>query len=98
MAANVAALDERAPGSPALGRYVEIGRLLSGTPGATIADGIRWVHRLVTDLAVPALREHGVTAGDIPAIVAEAQRASSMKGNPIPLTDTELAQVLRDAL
>jgi hypothetical protein len=31
-------------------------------------------------------------------MVAQARQASSMKGNPLPLTDEELAQILADAL
>jgi alcohol dehydrogenase class IV len=39
-----------------------------------------------------------MVADEIPAVVAEAQRASSTKGNPVTLTDEELAEVLRQAL
>jgi alcohol dehydrogenase class IV len=98
MAANVAALHARAAGSAPLRRYEETARILTGHAEATIADGIRWVHALAADLGIPPLRQHGVTAGDIPAIVSEAQRASSMRGNPIPLTDDEVGEILREAL
>jgi alcohol dehydrogenase class IV len=98
MAANVAALHERATGGPALRRYEEVARILSGRPDATIADGIRWVHALCADLGIPSLRRYGMVTGDIPAVVVDAQRASSTKGNPISLTDVELAEVLRQAL
>ncbi len=98
MTANVAALSERAPGSPAIARYEQIARILTGMPEATIADGIRWVHQLVMDCRVPALREHGLTEDRISMVVAEAQRASSTKGNPIPLSDAELDGLLRQAL
>ena len=98
MAANVAALHDRSPGGPALRRYEEVARILTGRPEATIADGIRWVHTLCADLGVPPLGRHGMVAAEIPAVVTEAQRASSTKGNPIALTDDELADVLRQAL
>ncbi len=98
MAANVAALHGRSPGHPALRRYEEVARILTGRPDATIADGIRWAHSLCVDLGIPALNRHGVVAADIPAIVADTQRASSTKGNPIALTDEELADVLHQAL
>ena len=98
MAANVAALHDRAPGGPALRRYEEVARILTGRSEATIADGIRWVHALCADLGIPSLGRHGVVADEIPAVVAEAQRASSTKGNPVALTDEELAEVLRQAL
>jgi alcohol dehydrogenase class IV len=98
MAANVAALHERSPGAPTLRRYEEVARILTGRPEATIADGIRWVHALCAEFGIPPLGRHGMVSGDIPAVVAEAQRASSTKGNPIPLTDEELADILRQAL
>lgn len=98
MAANVAALHDRAPGGPALRRYEEVARILTGRAEATIADGIRWAHALCADLGVPPLGRHGMVAEEIPAVVAEAQRASSTKGNPVALTDEELTEVLRQAL
>ena len=98
MAANVAALHDRSPGGPALRRYEEVARILTGRPEATIADGIRWAHGLCAELGVPSLGRHGLVAAEIPAVVADAQRASSTTGNPIALTDDELAEVLRQAL
>jgi alcohol dehydrogenase class IV len=98
MVANVAALHDRATGGPALRRYEEVARILTGRSEATIADGIRWVHALCADLGVPPLGRYGMVAAEIPAVVAEAQRAGSTKGNPIALTDDEMAEVLRQAL
>jgi hypothetical protein len=39
-----------------------------------------------------------MVVADLPAVVAETQRAGSTKGNPIALTDEELTEVLRQAL
>jgi alcohol dehydrogenase class IV len=98
MARNVAALSERAGGSPALARYEEIACLLTGHAGASIADGIRWLRRLGDELEIPPLRRHGLAEAEIPGVVAETRRAGSTKGNPIALTDAELADILREAL
>lgn len=98
MAANVRALEARAATSPALDRYAEIARILTGRSEATIADGIGWVRSLCADLKIPGLGRYDLTEAGIPTVVAEAQRASSTKGNPIPLTDAELADVLHQAL
>jgi alcohol dehydrogenase class IV len=98
MAANVAALHTRSAGAPALRRYEEIARILTGRSEANIADGIRWVHALCTDLGIPRLGRHGMVAADIMAVVTDVQRASSTKGNPIALTSEELADVLQQAL
>ena len=96
MDANVRALQTHAEGSPT--RYAEIARILTGRPDASIADGIEWVRSLCTDLKIPGLGRYGLTEAGIPSVVAEAQRASSTKGNPVTLSDRELAAVLRQAL
>ena len=44
-------------------------------------------------LGVPGLASRGVTADAFPAIVAES-RGSSMKTNPVTLTDRELTAIL----
>jgi alcohol dehydrogenase class IV len=97
-AANIAALLSRAPDSPALGRYAEVFQTLTGWPSAMLAEGVAWLRALVTELAVPRLAEFGLTAADIPALVPLAQQANSMRGNPIPLDDAEVAEILRQAL
>lgn len=98
MAANVAALRARAPQHPALERYAVIARLLTGCPDATADDGIDWVHALCGDLKVPPLRHWGIKEADLPRIVEEAARASSMQANPLPLTLDELLAVVTAAL
>ena len=96
MDVNVRALQVHAAGSPS--RYAEIARILTGRSDATISDGIEWVRSLCADLEIPGLSRYGLTEAGIPTVVAEAQRASSMKGNPVVLSDRELAAVLRQAL
>lgn len=98
MASNVRALREREPQSPALTRYDEVARLLTGDREATAVDGVRWVEALCAELAVPPLRAYGVTAADLPTLVEKSQQASSMNGNPLRLTDEELQRILEEAL
>jgi len=98
MEANVRALQSRAPTSPTLRRYDEVARILTGKADATAADGVAWVQDLCAALAVPPLSRFGVTEADFPLVVAQAQKASSMKGNPLPLTDEELTEILRQAI
>jgi alcohol dehydrogenase class IV len=98
METNVRALENRAPASPALARYDEIGRLLTGTSDAAADEAVRWVHSICSDLSILPLAHHGLTAGDIPVVVSQAQKASSMKANPIPLTESELTGILTRAL
>ena len=98
LAANVRALELRAPGSPALARHREVACILTGSHEASVADGVAWLRALVHALGVRGLGEHGVRSGDLPMLVAQGQRASSMKGNPIALTDDELLAALTAAL
>jgi alcohol dehydrogenase class IV len=98
MAANVAALRERDPGSPVLARFDTVAELLTGRSGAKAEDGVAWVRDLARALGIPALSAHGIGSEDVAAIVEKAQAASSMKPNPIALTGEELAQVLRAAI
>ncbi len=98
MEANIRALRERSPQSPTLARYDEIARILTGNPSATAEDGIAWTQALCARLGIPPLREVGVTPEEIPAIVRQSRKASSMKGNPVPLTDEELESILVQAL
>jgi len=99
---NLAALAERAPGSLALERYAEAGRLLAGDPAPT--DGTRTdegarqallaaLDRLTAVLRIPGLAAYGVTADAFPALVAES-RGSSMRTNPVFLTDDEIGAIL----
>ncbi|HZG65511.1 MAG TPA: iron-containing alcohol dehydrogenase, partial [Herpetosiphonaceae bacterium] len=98
MAANVQALQERAPDAPALARYGEIARILTRDPGAGPRDGVAWVQDLCAELGVPSLASYGVALGDISEVVAKARQASSMRGNPIELTPDELARILDRAI
>jgi alcohol dehydrogenase class IV len=94
-AINVRALRARASSSPALGRYDEVARLVTGRAGAKAEDAAQWLEALVGDLSLPRLSSYGVTEADVARVTAAARHASSMQGNPIVLTDDELAVALR---
>lgn len=98
MAANLGALRERSPDSPALERYAEATRLLTGNPSAPPELAAVGALALADELGIPGLAAYGITLEVIPEIAARARRASSMQGNPVALTDEELEGVLRAAL
>jgi alcohol dehydrogenase class IV len=52
----------------------------------------------VRQLEIPPLGSYGIGVQDLKAIVAKASRASSMKANPIVLTDAELTETMESAL
>jgi alcohol dehydrogenase class IV len=95
---NVRALRAREPSSPALGRYDEVARIVTGKHGARAEDAAAWLEELVVELNVARLGIYGVREEDISRVVAAARHASSMKGNPIVLTDGELVETLRAAI
>ena len=98
---NLRALRARAPESPALAKYVRVGRLLSGNESlddSAAADALvgtlqQWTERL----ELPRLSTYGIGPVDIPAIVA-ASRNNSMKSNPILLSDDEVGAIVRARL
>jgi len=96
--ANLRALRSGPPGHPALGRYAEAARLLTGSPGATIDDGLAWIRETVARLALPGLAAFGVRPGDAGEIAAGAARSSSMQGNPVALSQDDLRAIVRSAL
>jgi alcohol dehydrogenase class IV len=96
--ANVRALRERQPESPVLTRYAEVARILTGREDAAPEAGAEWVGRLGEALSVPALSEQGLATADLETAVSKSRRASSMRANPIELTDEELRAVLEQAL
>ncbi|HVJ17729.1 MAG TPA: iron-containing alcohol dehydrogenase [Polyangiaceae bacterium] len=98
IATNIRALQARAPASPVLARYETVARVLTGKPDARAEDAAAWAEELVSELRIPALRSYGMSASDIPDIVAKARQASSMKGNPIALEEAELGAILERAL
>lgn len=95
---NIAALQRRDPGSRALSRYDEIAQLLTGSATARARDGVEWLKALCRELRIPRVSSYGVGESDFPQLIEKAERASSMKGNPIQLHPEELREILSQAL
>ena len=98
---NLTALRQRDPDSPALLRYAHAGRVLSNdmalnddTAYEALLELLNaWTQRL----ALPRLSDYGMKETDIPRVVANCH-GSSMKTNPIVLTDAEIAEILKERL
>ena len=95
---NQRALRERAADHPARPRMAEVAALLTDQSDATAEDAVEWLQTLTTALSIPGLGSYGLDEGDIAAVVAAAQRASSMRGNPIKLTDAEVSEIVSRSL
>ena len=98
MEANIKALEKREPNSGVLSRYGEVARLLTGSESAGPTDGVNRVHSLCREFEIPSLSEHGLNRQMIPAVAAQALKSSSMRGNPIVLSELEVAEILEGAL
>ena len=98
METNLKALHARQPDSPVVRRFEEIARLTLGRDDATAEQGIQWVRELRESLNIPGLNQWGIAASDAPDIVRKAAVASSMKGNPLQLEESELRKTLLAAV
>jgi alcohol dehydrogenase class IV len=98
MEINLRALRKRQPASDALRRYDEAARILTGNQNAIADDGVGWMRELCAALKIPRLRTYGLAAGDLSVLCEKASVASSVKGNPLALTDEEMREILERAL
>lgn len=94
---NLDAIRDREPGNSAYGRYATAGRLMTDRT-LPDAEAIEALLKLLDDwtcrLDLQRLGAYGVREGDVDHIVANS-RGSSMKTNPIMLTDGEIGQIIR---
>eukprot|EP00164_Ancoracysta_twista_P022496 GFYU01041452.1.p1 GENE.GFYU01041452.1~~GFYU01041452.1.p1 ORF type:complete len:161 (-),score=32.43 GFYU01041452.1:109-543(-) len=94
---NVRALLERDPTNPALAKYTEVARIITGNSGASPADAVVWIQDLCSKLKVPPLSTFGVKESQFATLCEQAGKSSSMKGNPIALTQPELMELMQKA-
>ena len=85
-------------GHPALDRYTQAARLLTGEPAASVQDGLAWIRQTLTLLAVPGLATFGIGPQHADEIAAKALTSSSMQGNPVALSHGDLKAILLRAL
>jgi alcohol dehydrogenase class IV len=98
MAVNVQALLARQPDNVAVSRFDDVAQLLTGDSGATADQGVAFIQDLCSRLEIPKLRSYGMSEVAFPELIEKSMRASSMQGNPIPLEEAELYEILRRAL
>jgi alcohol dehydrogenase class IV len=98
MRINVSTLRERAPQREALARYRGVAVLLTGNELAEPEDAAGWLIQLSRDLNVRPLRSFGLSEAQIPRLVQKALKASSMRGNPLVLSEAELSSLIEEAL
>jgi alcohol dehydrogenase len=95
---NIDAMLARDPDNPALAKYAQVGEMLCQRDFATLEQAWEELVRLLDEwtgrLALPTLDRYGIGPADFGHIVAHS-RGSSMKTNPIVLTDEELGTILQ---
>lgn len=100
-AANLAALRQRQSDPTALYKYAKVGRLLADQDNLSDTDAqnalVMQLERWAFQTNIPKLSHYGVTAAEIPRIVAHS-RGNSMQTNPVVLTDEEIAQIVASCL
>jgi len=100
-AVNIAAMEAREPDNPALPKYAEIGRRFAMQKGLNGTDAreflVTTLRQWEAQLDLPRLSAYRVASADFSRIVAHS-RGSSMKTNPIVLTDIEITQILEARL
>lgn len=98
---NIDALRSRAPDSVALDKYAEAASILCGRIFASREaawDGlVTLLDEWTTLLELPRLRNYGLDERGLDQVVAHS-RGSSMKTNPIVLTDAEINACLQERL
>lgn len=91
---NTRVLSASMPDHPALARYAEIARMVTGSPQATIRDLAHWLDGMRAELHIPRLRSYGIQPEHFEELAELSAAASSMKANPIQISRSELIEVL----
>ena len=94
MRVNIEILNKEEAESSALKRYHEISTWITGDVKADISDGVFYIEELSKNMKIPRLSEMGIKKEDFPRIVEKSKNSSSMKGNPVQLSDEELTRIL----
>jgi alcohol dehydrogenase class IV len=94
---NVQALRAREPGAPALNRYAWLSGWLEPGSAENADRTVEWLTNVLRQLKIAPLRTYGIQPEHFSDLVLKSRTASSMKTNPITLTDSELEDILRAA-
>ena len=98
MQANLNALRDRRESDEAVKPYTEVAKLLTDNETSSASDGVAWVQSACSKMDIGSLSQYGVTPALIAELLPKAQKASSMQGNPVGLSDEELTEILTAAI
>ncbi|MGR3497267.1 MAG: iron-containing alcohol dehydrogenase [Limimaricola soesokkakensis] len=78
-------------------RHREVAGWIAAALGVT-TDPLDALEARITEWGLPRLSEMGVAAGEIPQLAKASRDSSSMRGNPVDLSQEALETVLRESL
>ncbi len=81
--------------SDLLHRYRKIARIVSGNPDADEEDGVEWSRNMLERFHLPLLTEFDICSVSFEQVARDAMKSSSIKGNPLPLTEERLIRILQ---
>ena len=98
---NISLMQSREPANIGLQKYAEAGRALCGDQSLDDQHARSALLQLLQEwthiFTMPALSDYGMLEADIEKVIRHAS-SGSMQANPIRLTDTEVAGLIRSRL
>jgi alcohol dehydrogenase class IV len=98
MDANLRALRDLSNNHPTLNRYIKISTILSGDPDADAESALKWIMDFIIYTKIPSLSAYGFSQSNFNKVIEKSMKSSSMKGNPVTLSEGELRNILLKTL
>jgi len=81
-----------------INKYNQLAKLISSDKNLTIRDLPKFLYDLNKKLEIPTLSHFGIKKSDLKEIVDLSKNSSSMKGNTVSLTETQMMNILESSL
>lgn len=95
---NILKLLSQIPYSNKLSKYARLGEIVSGHSFESIREAVTniigYTKNITKILEMPKLSEFGIKQSDFDIIITKAKKSSSMKYNPVELSDEQLTKIL----
>ncbi|MFX0091113.1 MAG: iron-containing alcohol dehydrogenase [Candidatus Hodarchaeota archaeon] len=99
---NIEELKAKAPKNPNLLKYAKLAEITCNQTFSSINEAhmalTQYLRELTQTLKIPPLSKFGMKDSDIPTVIAKAIKSSSMKYNPIKLSESALSDILEQVL
>jgi alcohol dehydrogenase class IV len=95
--ANFEEINKKIDDNDSLIRFSKISQILTGTSAASPQSAIQWIRDLCKKLEIKGLSSLGVKMEDFDSIVQKAVVSSSMKKNPVILSEDALHRILNES-